>query len=321
MSDGPIDPRALRQALGAFVTGVTVVTTFDKDGVPRGFTANSFTSVSLAPPLVLVCIAKRNGSFPAFAASDGYAVNILSQEQRAVANTFASPAVDRFSSVGWREGPAGHPVFEGVAAWFDCRRHDYVDAGDHLVLIGEVIGFDGTPHPPLGYCRGSYILPALEHEAASGARREALVSVILEGESGVLLGTSQASGALELPSAGRLGKASDPASLNGKLAAAGIEAELGFIFAVFDEVEGEAINIVYRGLARAGAMNDPSLRFYAFDSIPWHRIADEATRTMLRRFVTERLQARFGVYVGDRLSGRVEALDRTTGDRERGDQP
>lgn len=149
------DRRALRIAFGAFMTGVTIVTTMDGD-VPVGLTANSFTSVSLAPPLLLVCIARTSLSLPAFQQSKGFAVNILAKGQKALSNRFARPSDDRFQDVAWHSGPIGNPILDGACGWFDCRHHDQVEAGDHIILIGHVHGFDHPGGEPLGYARGDY---------------------------------------------------------------------------------------------------------------------------------------------------------------------
>ncbi|MGB3279318.1 MAG: flavin reductase family protein [Pseudorhodobacter sp.] len=147
----PLDPRALRNAFGTFMTGVTVVTAHDENGAPLGFTANSFTSVSIDPPLVLVCLANSSQNYDALVAAPGFAVNILAETQIAVSNTFARKVDDRFASVAWRKGPNGAPILNGVSAWFDCRMFKTVDAGDHVILIGEVMAFDQTATPGLGY--------------------------------------------------------------------------------------------------------------------------------------------------------------------------
>ncbi len=157
MNESAFDPRDFRQALGAYLTGVTVVTAMDKDGNPRGFTANSFTSVSLDPPLVLVCLDRDAGNLDVFSGSDGYAVNILARDQEDVSNVFAARTADRFSHVQWRRGAAGHPVFEGTAAWFDCRKHEDIEAGDHVILIGRVTAYGHGSLPPLGFSRGGYV--------------------------------------------------------------------------------------------------------------------------------------------------------------------
>src|SRR6185312_11675761 len=101
------DPREFRNALGSFLTGVTVVTTLDEAGVPRGFTANSFTSVSLSPPLILVCIAKTASSSATFCAVKKFAVNVLSEGQIEVSSLFSSKQPDRFGKVEWHRGKHG----------------------------------------------------------------------------------------------------------------------------------------------------------------------------------------------------------------------
>lgn len=302
-----MDLRDYRQALGAFLTGVTVVTISDQQGNPRGFTANSFTSVSLDPPLVLVCISKRAGSFQAFAVSDGFAVNILSEDQEDLARVFATPVSDRFSNVDWRSGPAGHPVFDNAAAWLDCRRHDYVDAGDHVIMIGRTVGFAHRVQPPLGYSRGTYVSAGLERRALSQGHRSTEILAILEREEAVLLVGGDYS-PLSLPQAATVGSAVDPASLLGRLAAAGVEAELGFVFSVVDNAESDCLRIIYRGTAETGVAGDPKYRFYGLKEIPWQRLDSPATQTALRRYTQERLEYRFGIYVGGAETGQIAEL-------------
>ncbi|MEO1610810.1 MAG: flavin reductase family protein [Pseudomonadota bacterium] len=156
MSLDPADTRALRDAFGAFMTGVTIVTTLDEAGAPAGLTANSFTSVSLDPALLLVCVAGASRTLPAVRASKGFAVNILAEGQEALSNRFAGKAEDRFEDVDWRPGPLGAPILPGVCGWFDCALHDEVAAGDHIILIGRVEGFDHPGGAPLGYAKGGY---------------------------------------------------------------------------------------------------------------------------------------------------------------------
>lgn len=148
------DRRALKRAFGAFPTGVTVVTTW-QDGEPLGFTANSFTSVSIDPPLLLVCHAHGGLSGTAFAKADGFAVNILSADQEAVAMRFASKIPDRFSTVPHENGLNG-PLIRGSAAWLDCAMYKTVEAGDHTVLIGRVQRHAAHGQPPLVYWNGSF---------------------------------------------------------------------------------------------------------------------------------------------------------------------
>ncbi|AKJ26760.1 flavin reductase family protein [Caldimonas brevitalea] len=127
-----------RQALGMFATGVTVVTARDADGRLVGLTANSFNSVSLAPPLVLWSLSKRAGSMPVFASGRHYAINILSADQRSLAEQFATKDIDRWAGVAFREGVAGAPVLEGAVAVFECFNRSRYEEGDHVIFVGEV---------------------------------------------------------------------------------------------------------------------------------------------------------------------------------------
>ena len=148
---------ALRQALGCFVTGVTVVTTRDAAGVPHGFTANSFTSVSLDPPLALVCVGHEVEGLEAFRTCAGFAVNMLSESQRAISDTFASDRPDRFAEVRWREGARGAPLLDGCVAFLECESRQRIAAGDHMILIGRVTAFAHTAGRPLVFWRGRYL--------------------------------------------------------------------------------------------------------------------------------------------------------------------
>jgi flavin reductase (DIM6/NTAB) family NADH-FMN oxidoreductase RutF len=151
-----IDPMELRRALGSFPTGISIVTTRDSEGKPRGMTANSFTSVSLDPPLLLVCIGKSASSFPAFYECDAFAVNLLHERQQGVSSLFASKAADKFAKISHDIVHTGAPVLNDCLAWFDCSLHQQIDAGDHIVLFGRVEAFGTTALRPLAFCRGRY---------------------------------------------------------------------------------------------------------------------------------------------------------------------
>lgn len=127
-----------RAALGMFATGVTIVTARDAAGVRVGLTANSFNSVSLAPPLVLWSLSQRAGSRQAFAQGSHYAINILAADQHLLAERFASKVANRFEGVAFRDGSSGAPILDGAAAVFECfNRSQYVE-GDHIIFVGEV---------------------------------------------------------------------------------------------------------------------------------------------------------------------------------------
>lgn len=151
------DPRTLRDALGCFATGVTVVTCFDGDGEPVGLTANSFTSLSLDPPLLLVCVAKAAASAVPLSSATNFAVNVLQTGQQPASITFSTRVEDRFGCTEWSVGEHGAPVLMQSLSVFECRRHAIHDGGDHFILVGEVVkaSFESGLDPLL-YFRGRY---------------------------------------------------------------------------------------------------------------------------------------------------------------------
>jgi len=156
MSQTPIDSAQLRRALGAFVTGVTVVTTSTAAGDPVGITVNSFNAVSLSPPLVLWSLSLRAASFDAFVQSSHFAVNVLGAHQIALSERFATTGGDKFAGVAWHKALADMPLLEGTAASFICRNVHRFPGGDHLIFLGEVVAFAKSARAPLVYANGRY---------------------------------------------------------------------------------------------------------------------------------------------------------------------
>lgn len=157
-----IEPAQFRQLLGCFPTGVAVITTRAADGSPVGLTCNSFSSVSLEPPLVLFSLRKQSSLRAAFAAGRGFAIHILSQDQDALSGRFASSKIaDKFEGVRWHSGALGLPVLDDCLASFECSSYACHEAGDHDVLIGEVrhMGGGGNDHALVFY-RGAYMVLA-----------------------------------------------------------------------------------------------------------------------------------------------------------------
>ncbi|MEM1382455.1 MAG: flavin reductase family protein [Pseudomonadota bacterium] len=153
----PDDKQGLRRALGAFATGVTIVTASDpENGEPVGFTANSFTSVSLEPPLLLVCLAHTAASYAIFCATGSFAVNVLAANQEETAKIFATRGADKFATVAWQPGGTGAPLIEGTLAQFDCAIYERMTAGDHDVLIGRVAAYSRREGRALVYHSGSF---------------------------------------------------------------------------------------------------------------------------------------------------------------------
>lgn len=307
MSHG-IDAMEFRKALGAFVTGVTVVSTLQEDGTPRGFTANSFTSVSLDPALVLVCIGKTAASYPVFSDTKHFSISILAEDQKTVSGIFASKAPDKFEQVEWQRGVTGSPIINGSAAWFDCERYQVVEAGDHIILIGKVVDFANTAASPLGYGRGAYLTFRLSQDALAAADGHARVGAILESDGGVVL--IKTDKGYTLPSGTRLEPAGDVASLRGTLTKLGVAASLDFLFAVFEDRQSPngATQIYYRGHLESAVPEDGVACLIPFEQIPWDEVPDAAVRSMLKRFVKERTEDAFGIYIGDTVSGSVQSL-------------
>jgi flavin reductase (DIM6/NTAB) family NADH-FMN oxidoreductase RutF/2-polyprenyl-6-methoxyphenol hydroxylase-like FAD-dependent oxidoreductase len=152
------DVRELRRAFGQYATGVTVVTTRDETGRAWGMTANSFTSVSLDPPLVLWAASKSSPSLPAFEGTQRFAVNVLASDQHHLSRQFATSGAEKFEGVDLVSGPPDVPVLEGVVAHFVCRRTQSVDAGDHVVFFGEVEAYEAAGGEPLVFHAGGYRL-------------------------------------------------------------------------------------------------------------------------------------------------------------------
>ncbi len=155
------DPRILRRALGNFATGVTIVTARDGEDMV-GVTANSFSSVSLDPPLVLWSIDKRSGSLPVFRRATHFAVNVLAMDQIELSNRYARPHEDRYAGVSWRTGEGGCILLDGTSANFQCEKVEILEGGDHWILIGRVRAFEDRGTAPLLYHQGSYAM-ALPH--------------------------------------------------------------------------------------------------------------------------------------------------------------
>jgi flavin reductase (DIM6/NTAB) family NADH-FMN oxidoreductase RutF len=152
-------PREFRDALGLFPTGVAIVTTVDAQGQPAGITVNSFTSVSLDPPLILVSIARTSRSFDLFNTAKHFAVNLLREEQRHVSSAFASATADRFGTVNHRPGHGNSPLIDAHLVAFECETYARYDGGDHVLLIGKVLRLNhdpSLPPKPLLYYRGQY---------------------------------------------------------------------------------------------------------------------------------------------------------------------
>ncbi len=151
-----IEKNELRRVMGHFATGVTVITTLRKSGELHGLTANAFTSVSLVPPLVLVCVDKKAESYPCFDESKVFTVNLLAADQEAISRRFAVSGGEKFQGIAYRDGANGAPILEGTLGYIECRVTTAVDGGDHTIYLGEVEQAETREAKPLLFFRGGY---------------------------------------------------------------------------------------------------------------------------------------------------------------------
>lgn len=161
-----IAPQEFRRVLGHFATGVTVVTTCDGDARPTGLTASAFTSVSLDPPLVLVCVDHKAQTYPPLCDRGVFAINILASDQEALSRKFATTRLDKFDGVPFRLSALGLPLIDGALAQIECTTVHTYPAGDHTIFVGRVEHVDAGPGEPLLYYRGQY---DRLHQVNSGA--------------------------------------------------------------------------------------------------------------------------------------------------------
>jgi 3-hydroxy-9,10-secoandrosta-1,3,5(10)-triene-9,17-dione monooxygenase reductase component len=152
----PFDPLEFRRALGAFTTGVTIVTARALDGTPVGVTANSFNSVSLSPPMILWSLARSSRSLAAFQSADHWVVHILAADQEALSNRFAKSGEDKFAGLATETGVGAAPLLKDCACRLQCKTAFFKEAGDHVIFVGEVVAFDRRDVPCLVFHAGKY---------------------------------------------------------------------------------------------------------------------------------------------------------------------
>jgi flavin reductase (DIM6/NTAB) family NADH-FMN oxidoreductase RutF len=151
-----VNKEEFRAALGRFASGVTVVTAKCTDNRPCGMTVSAFSSVSLEPPLILICIDKRSSIHDYFKEGNHFAVNILGAEQEVISRRFASKDEDRFSGIGYKDGITGTPLLDGAIASLECSVVYEYPGGDHTIVVGEVMHAEVIDGRPLTYFRGGY---------------------------------------------------------------------------------------------------------------------------------------------------------------------
>ena len=151
-----VDAREIRNVLGHFATGVTVITTKDTTGKPFGLTVNSFTSLSLTPPLVIVCVDKTVDCYSCFDESKVFAVNVLNEDQEELSRRFATKGIEKFEGIQWRMGENGSPLLDGVIGAIECKVTHSYEGGDHTIFLGEILSATAKGDRPLLFFKGKY---------------------------------------------------------------------------------------------------------------------------------------------------------------------
>ncbi len=308
--------KAFRGVLGAFLTGVTVVTAFDGDRRPRGLTANSFTSVSLDPPLILVCVAKAAGSYSALHAAARFCVNILGDWQTSVSALFASSSANKFEAVEFDVVDDGPPLIRNCLGVLDCARHELFDAGDHVIFVGRVVGFASNSGSPLGYYRGRYVAlgegaQALEQQGGAAI----VVGSIVDDGGKVLLWQPPESHHWSIPTVPLRAGQYHREVLPQLLERLGVQGDISLLFSVFQDRGDPHTTMIFRGDATGtpaeSVLSDGrKLRLFAEAERPWDLVDGASQADVLKRYFRERSAARFGIYwdTADR-TGRVATLD------------
>ena len=304
-----LDPIELRSAFGRVMTGVTVVTTTDARGQPVGFTANSFTSVSLDPPMLLVCPGKFLSSYNAFENASHFAISVLAEGQEAVSNTFAGFKGDRFAQVSHSVDQNGLATMDGAVAQFRCKTHQVVPAGDHCILIGEVYDFVQRNVDGLGYAGGQCFSLGLERAAAENVNVGVICGAIIEQDGRVLLERNDQG--FRPPQITRDDRMQLRQELCADLEKRQIAAQLGPVYSVFDDTNARKHFVYY--LASGGVSSPaPNLHYVPTSELTSLCYTSAPVADMMRRYALEAQTRNFSLYIGDALHGDVHSITERT---------
>jgi flavin reductase (DIM6/NTAB) family NADH-FMN oxidoreductase RutF len=309
-----INPKELRSAFGTFMTGVTVVTTHSSDVENKesesgniGFTANSFTSVSLDPPLLSVCLAKSMSCCSVFENCSHFAINILAEAQEDISNLFASYKGDRFTKVDWTADDNGSPLIDGVTTSFSCSNYQQIDAGDHMILIGKIDQFSSTGNEGLGYSNQGYFSLGLERGAVEPPKsmRAFKVGVIIESEGGVLLQKSDVG--MQFPSIEVENRTGALGAISKYIESKGLDVEFGPVYSIFDNQQTGDYSVYF--LANSANQQKTSLgEYYDIESVADLTLPTQYMKDMLDRYSLETKAGVFGLYLGDENDGDVHTI-------------
>ncbi len=298
----------LRSAFSTFMTGVTIVTSVDDQQQPIGFTANSFTSVSLTPPLILYCVDKSSMHLKHYTEGKRFAINILSEQQQDLAITFSRSVEARFANVAWSLSDLGSPIIEGNSAFFDCEISQVIEAGDHYIVIGKVVNFAYNALQGLGFARGKFFTLGMSEAAVSALTSgiKIKITALIESHGKLLMQKNQSSDQppyYDLPSFDTLDGKRAMELLKQLLADVSENAEIGFIYSVYHNHAERCQEIFYR----CAALSTQSQwgEYIALDALPINQVPDKAIQSILKRYQDEHKLQNYGVYFGDESKGEV----------------
>lgn len=301
------DTQLLRSAFGSFMTGVTVVTARAATGELVGFTANSFTSVSIDPPLLLVCPGNHLTSYDVFNDVTHFSVSILAEGQEHVSNTFASVSEGRFDKVKWYADENGCPLIESAVATFSCSVHQRHIAGDHMVLIGQVLQLESTELPGLGYCSNGYFSLSKEQQSDASSQPDlaGVAGAVIEYDGRILVVKEDSRHGL--PSVLQTESHGARSALQKYFNDKSLNITLGPVYSIYDDLAQQKRFTFFR--ARADSADCKGLgSFETIESLVNLQYQDQAQATMMTRFASESRIKAYGLYIGDAESGDLHLL-------------
>ena len=298
-----LDSRALRDAFGSFMTGVTVVTAVSKAGCKVGFTANSFASVSMDPPLLLVCLGNRLSSLEVFEECEHFGVSILAEDQKHASNCFASSKGDRFAEVDWCEDAFGTPIIEGAVTQFSCSAFQKVPAGDHLILLGKVESFTSSEKLGLGYAKGGYFSLGMERKAEELALHTGgQVGAIIECDDKLLVQKTDRGYALPVTAMAK-GQSSYE-TLSKFVSDIEPDCRVGQVFSVYEKASAGNFVAFYR-VESANESHHEEYEYVPIADLTSMKFSSDDLHSMVSRFASEKKNGVFRLYFGDEAKGDV----------------
>lgn len=308
------DAQALRRAFGSFATGVTVVATSTVDGECRAFTANSFTSVSLDPPLVLVCLGKFSASLEVFERAENFSISILEAGQRGISSAFASRDARVKIAAAAQLVTDVAPYVPDSLATFMCSRHQLIDAGDHLILIGRVERYRSTEAQPLGFFRGGYVGLGADVSDIERLRATVTVGGVLGHGGKLFLCRRPGSTDWEIPSVTLARGEGHGTALEKLFASLGAEVSMSVPYSLFQEIDEQDMTLIFsvesQGDFKTGTLPDgTTTALFGQSDAPWSLIRGEMKRALLQRYLRETASGLYSVYFDTPGGGSVVALN------------